>query len=171
MLRRVKLTVKVNEGRLAPYRGAWNRAALRALHVILICAVVASAVASPGCYWLRYEEIAATHVDLMERLAIDQRDLMAEAGEPADASDLKRLRYPLARALRFLDIVGGRRPDSVVLARLETVTEAYERFVEHLEAMGTREPGPEDIARVNELVEAVSVAAQQARDAIDSGQG
>lgn len=83
-----------------------------------------------GCYYLRYESLVRTHVDLMVSLAEKRRDLYV-AGEPPRAS--AEYRYPLERGRDFARIVRGRFGERESFRLLEEFLDRYEQ------ALGTSE--------------------------------
>lgn len=115
--------------------------------IAALCALILAPAA--GCYWFRYREIAATHLEIIERMALDAREGYLTLGASTlTPSDLKRLAYPHERAVRFLEVVAGRRPDSRVLGDLTIVVEHYGQLVAYLDTLRGQPPDPATRERV-----------------------
>lgn len=76
-----------------------------------------------GCYYLRYDALVRTHVDLMIALAEKRHDLHAAETPPRH---LAEFRYPLERARDFARIVGGRFGERDSFRRFTEFLDAYE---------------------------------------------
>ncbi len=119
----------------------------------------AAAVAVAGCHWTGYAKRAATHAELLERLAVDARDAAVLLGRAPTGSDLTRLHYPLERAERFVEISRRRVSGKPSLARFEALVAAYRGLLEHLEGLHVPGGGElphasrEETARLTALVE------------------
>ncbi|MFQ5477751.1 MAG: hypothetical protein ACE5E4_03955 [Candidatus Binatia bacterium] len=88
-----------------------------------------------GCYWLRYPDIVRTHVELLERMALDGRDMVAAGMEGRlDSRELERFRYPLERAKGFQRLVGPRFAGKESLALFSDFLGEYEALLELMEA-------------------------------------
>jgi len=121
--------------------------------------------AAAGCYWLRYADLARTHVELLERLALDARDAMA-AGHRLSNSDIETMQYPLERADQFARISDRQDPPASLVAMRETI-EAYRQMVELLDRLRVAEASDEDRARVDELAKKVSASARRTVAALE----
>jgi hypothetical protein len=138
----------------------------RALAVAGICFTLA------GCYWLRYYDLATTHVELMEGMATDTADAL-EAGlyEPR-ASEIERLRYPLMRARQFAQVSAGWGRTEHSARKFLRFLDSYEEFVESVDRSRIDGVSPEEqreiLARVAAVVDdgwAVRVCVACERDA------
>ncbi len=111
-------------------------------------------LAAGGCYWLRYDALARTHVDLLVSMVTKLQDVTAEGEAPARMAEY---RYPLDRARDFVRIVEGRFTDRASLQALRALCDAYERTLE--EAAGGDASGLEAAAGVVRERAAAVVAA------------
>jgi len=89
------------------------------LRVLLVLALGASS----GCYWLRYDKLCRTHVQLLTEMAQKLDAVTREAdGPPASFAEY---RYPLERARDFVRIVTPRLEGRRSLAALSAHCDAY----------------------------------------------
>lgn len=127
----------------------------------LLCAAIA--VASIGCYWLRYHDLVLTHTDLLEDLAAATLPQLESAPGEISPRDIERLRYPLERARQFVDLAGKRFEDSPARAALREMTDDYAGLVEELERIRA---GSGDPAAAIAAVAAVRTAGARVREAV-----
>lgn len=80
-------------------------------------------LAAGGCYWLRYDALVRTHVDLLLAMGAKLEDVTEHGGTPARMAEY---RYPLERARDFIRIVEGRFADRGSLQELGELCNAYE---------------------------------------------
>jgi hypothetical protein len=133
--------------------------------VKLVAAVLlAGCVAVPGCAWLRWRSLALTHVDLMERLALDAAESLAAPGRGLEPGDIERLRYPLLRAREFAESSHGRFGDPPWLVAFDRLLSAYGREVDYLDKARTRHIGPRAKEQAHALAQAVTEAAGNVRE-------
>jgi len=92
-------------------------------------------LAAGGCYWLRYDALARTHVDLLVSMTTKLEDVTAQGGGPARMAEY---RYPLDRARDFVRIVEGRFAGRDSLRELRELCSAYERALEAAVRPGSR---------------------------------
>jgi hypothetical protein len=114
----------------------------------LLALVCVCAVAVGGCYWLRYQEMLSTHMEVMVSFANDGCDLLSLARSAPDRglsnADIARMRYPYTRASDLARVAHRRWPQRLSLQRFETLVETYGRLIEDLDrarvngARGTR---------------------------------
>ena len=135
------------------------------MRTVAVAAVLMLATVG-GCYWLRYGEIARTHAELLERLAIDARDAVA-AGHRLSNSDIETLRYPLERAEDFVRISDDDPPPESLVALRETAA-SYREFVDLLDRLRVNEVAEPDKARVDALARRISDAAGRTRAALQN---
>jgi hypothetical protein len=128
---------------------------------LLLCAWIA--VASIGCYWLRYHDLVLTHVDLLEDFAAATLPQLEAAPDAISPADVERLRYPLARARQFVDLAAKRFPESEARAALARMTEVYAGLVEELERIRA---GAGEASKAIADVAAVQAAANRVREAV-----
>lgn len=101
-----------------------------------------------GCYWLKYEKLMRTHVELMlslsEKLA---RRIDAAASTPGSVTlspaMMNEFFYPLERARDFVRIVAPRYAERDSLAAFMQMLEHYERVVREADRLRVQ-PGPLD---------------------------
>lgn len=93
-----------------------------------IAALLVGALLGAGCYWSRYPEVMATHLQLLEQYAAKLATL-AEDHRPVAVQDWGEFLYPLDRARDFARIAAKRYPDRVSLARFDEALERYAELV------------------------------------------
>jgi hypothetical protein len=81
-----------------------------------------------GCYWLRYDALARTHVEVLSVMLGKLEDLTRRDGMAPPA--MAEYRYPLVRARDFIRIVEGRFAGRASLAALRALCDAYEAALE-----------------------------------------
>jgi hypothetical protein len=119
-----------------------------------------------GCAWLRWRDVATTHADLMERLALDGADALASPRAGLEPGDIERLRYPLARARAFARSSHRRFEGAAWLEHFDRMLAAYGGLVDHLDKSRTRSVGDREKERARLLAQAVTDAAQEVREAL-----
>jgi len=134
--------------------------------VALALALAASA-AVEGCAWLRWRSLALTHVDLMERLALDGAESLAAPGRGLEPGDIERLRYPLERAREFSGSSHGRFDDAAWLVKFDRLLGAYTELVDYLDRARTRRIGARAKDQAHALAHAVAVAVEDVRGELD----
>jgi hypothetical protein len=102
-------------------RMGWRRAAW---WIVLLAAGWGAA----GCYWLRYDALVRTHVDLLLAMARKLEAVTDERGAPP--IDLAEYRYPLERARDFARIAGRRFAGRASLGALRALTDDYEAVLD-----------------------------------------
>ena len=95
--------------------------------------VLALGWGASGCYWVRYDALIRTHVNLLLAMARKLDAVTAERGAPP--ADLAEYRYPLERARDFARIVGGRFAGRESLAALNTLGDDYEAVLSAAERL------------------------------------
>jgi hypothetical protein len=107
-------------------------------------------IASAGCYWSRYDQLARTHVDLLLAMAAKIDDVVRREG--AAPATLAEYRYPLERARDFARIAGRRFEGRTSLVALRDLCDAYERLLLVVERMrGAADPAGESAALTTSL--------------------
>lgn len=136
-----------------------------ALPLFLAAAVLSLA----GCYWLRYDALARTHVDLLRGMAEKLEDLTNRDGTPPAA--LAEYRYPLERARDFARIVAGRAAGRASLGALGALCDAYEDVLVAADALRVdpSQPGRREALRV--AVERVRTLGVETLAALDRESG
>jgi hypothetical protein len=108
---------------------------------MLICAL---ALVS-ACYWLRYYDLARTHAELIDDLAVAALASIEASDRPMEPGEIERLRYPLARAREFTDIARKRYADRPSLGALDALVARYADLVAALERARVERPDVEAI--------------------------
>ena len=121
---------------------------------------------SHACYWLRYHDLLDTHVELMERLALDAGDALLAADAHLRNADIERLRYPLERARQFAAVSQRHYSERPSLARFESFITAYATLVEDLDRLRAFALGRAQRRRARSLVEEVTARAAAVREAV-----
>jgi hypothetical protein len=162
----------VNVGVKESACAAWPRATrgrrATALCTALVTAVVASA---GGCAWLRWRELARTHVDLLERMATDAADTFSARPQELRPADIERMRYPLSRAREFAASSRSRFEDAEWVTRFDRLLTDYDALVGWLDRARTRNAGPRERDKAVTLTQQVrddAAAVREALDALDS---
>ena len=101
-----------------------------------------------GCYWLKYEKLMRTHIELMLSLSekltrrIEASAAASDAGAFSPAM-MNEFFYPLERARDFVRIVEPRYAGRDSLAAFRQMLERYERVVREADRLRVQ-PGPLD---------------------------
>ena len=101
-----------------------------------------------GCYWLKYEKLMRTHVELMLSLSEKLTRRIEASAAASDAGTLSPVMmneffYPLERARDFVRIVAPRYAERDSLAAFTQMLERYERVVREADRLRVQ-PGPLD---------------------------
>ena len=81
-----------------------------------------------GCYWLKYEKLTHTHVELLLDMT-DKMSRLLEENETITPTMMTEFLYPLERARDFIRIASQRYPDRQSLAVFGQFLDIYERIV------------------------------------------
>jgi hypothetical protein len=147
-------------------RSLISRTAVRSIFAIAIISMSAS-----SCHWLRYHDLARTHVDLMERIANDVGAALRIGEYRLKPGDLQTMAYPLERAMAFLEESSGRRGHSASRQRLEEFVGAYQELYEYLDRVRTIADEERRIKKVDALIAMVNEKAAATRAALDEETG
>src|SRR3954452_9561884 len=85
-------------------------------------------VGAAGCYFLKYEKLARTHVTILVAMTAKIEDVTARDGTPP--ASLVEYRYPLERAEDFVRIAARRFDDRSSLHALRELCAAYGRLLD-----------------------------------------
>jgi hypothetical protein len=118
-----------------------------------------------GCYWLRYDKLARTHVDLLLAMTEKLDDVTRGDGRPPAPTE--EYRYPLERARDFIRIAARHRADRRSLAALGALCDAYEDLLTAAERMRAAPRGAGDARAFDAAVAAVRERGGRARSALD----
>jgi hypothetical protein len=133
---------------------------------VALAVVVAVCATAGGCAWLRWRSLGHTHVDLMERLAVDAAEHLAAPDRGLQPGDIERLRYPLQRARDFRDSSQRRFGGAPWIVRFDELLGAYAELVSYLDRARTAQVGRAETERARALADRVVAAAGSARDAL-----
>ena len=132
----------------------------RCLTPFVICALALVA----SCYWLRYYDLARTHAELIDDLAVAALASVEASDHPLAPGEIERLRYPLARAQEFTDIARKRYAERPSLGALDALVARYADLVAALERARVEPP---NVDAIRTLVADVRTRAAAVETAID----
>ena len=81
-----------------------------------------------GCYWLKYEKLMHTHIQLMNAMT-DKMNRLLEDNDPLTPVMMNEFLYPLERARDFSRIVARRYADRPSLAAFNQLLDLYQSLV------------------------------------------
>ena len=81
-----------------------------------------------GCYWLKYEKLMHTHIQLMQAMT-DKMNRILEDKDPLTPVMMNEFLYPLERARDFSRIVAQRYADRPSLAAFDQLLDRYQSLV------------------------------------------
>lgn len=114
-------------GRWFPNRQARPPAPQRLARVsLLLCLILPWSLG--GCYWLKYEKLMHTHIELM-RAMTDKMNRLLEDNDPMTPTMMNEFLYPLERARDFSRIVAQRYADRLSLTAFDQLLDRYESLV------------------------------------------
>jgi hypothetical protein len=122
-----------------------------------------------GCYWLRYDALARTHVELLRGMAQKLADVTGIDGTPPAA--LAEYRYPLERARDFARIVAGRADGRESFRAFGELCDAYDRMLGAAEALRVDPVAPGRRDTLREAVERVHALGVGTLAALDRESG
>lgn len=133
------------------------------LAAAVLAAALGMCLAANGCAYFRWRPLALTHVDLMERLAIDGAEGLAAPGRGLQPGDIARFRYPLERASAFAASSRRRFEGAQWVTDFDALLSAYAELVAYLDRARTAAVGPPEAERARALADRVSAAANVVR--------
>lgn len=114
-------------GRWFPNRQARPLAPQRLVRVsILLCLILPCSLG--GCYWLKYEKLVHTHIELMCAMT-DKMNRILEDNDTLAPVMMNEFLYPLERARDFSRIVAQRYADRPSLTAFNQLLDVYESLV------------------------------------------
>lgn len=114
-------------GRWFPNRQARPSARRPLLRVgILLCLLLSCSLG--GCYWLKYEKLMHTHIQLMSAMT-DKMNRILEDNDTLTPVMMNEFLYPLERARDFSRIVAQRYADRPSLAAFDRLLDLYQSLV------------------------------------------
>lgn len=110
--------------------GRWfpNRQARYPLVRVMILLSLVLPCSLGGCYWLKYEKLMRTHIQLMSALT-DKMNRLLEDNDPLTPAMMNEFLYPLERARDFSRIVAQRYADRSSLAAFNRLLDLYQNLV------------------------------------------
>ncbi len=93
---------------------------------ILLCLMLPWSLG--GCYWLKYEKLMHTHIELMQAMT-DKMSRLLEDNDAMTPTMMGEFLYPLERARDFSRIVAGRYADRPSLTAFNRLLDVYESLV------------------------------------------
>ncbi len=81
-----------------------------------------------GCYWLKYEKLMHTHIQLMQAMT-DKMNRILEDNDTLTPVMMNEFLYPLERARDFSRIVAQRYADRPSLAAFDRLLDLYQSLV------------------------------------------
>lgn len=81
-----------------------------------------------GCYWLKYEKLMHTHIQLMQAMT-DKMNRILEDNDTLTPVMMNEFLYPLERARDFSRIVAQRYADRPSLAAFDQLLDLYQSLV------------------------------------------
>ena len=114
-------------GRWFPNRQARLLAPQELVRVsILLCLILPWSLG--GCYWLKYEKLMHTHIELM-RAMTDKMSRLLEDKAAVTPSTLNEFLYPLERARDFSRIVAQHYAERPSLSAFNRLLDVYESLI------------------------------------------
>lgn len=123
--------------------------------------VLAWSVVCTGCYWMRYEALAETHLELLTSYA-DKLLAEVEHGRGPAPGDWPEFTYPGDRAADFARIVAGRFQGRESMRELRATIVIYQNMTRGPEAVAGRDA----LARLRQERQALGRAAARTRAAL-----
>ncbi len=114
--------------------GRWfpNRQAQPPVRPALVRVMLLLSLALPcllgGCYWLKYEKLMRTHIQLMQSMT-DKMNRILEDNDPLTPTMMNEFLYPLERARDFSRIVAQRYADRRSLTAFNQLLDLYQSLV------------------------------------------
>ena len=114
----------------------WNRQArwsldhtrrLPCMHIILLVVLLLA-----GCYWIKYEKLMLTHVDLMVAMTSKMTRLLDE-GDPITPNMMNEFLYPLERARDYSRIAAKVFEGAPSLEAFNKLLDSYDALVTHFD--------------------------------------
>ena len=116
--------------------GRWfpNRQARYPLVRVIILLSLVLPCSLGGCYWLKYEKLMHTHIQLMRSMTDKMNRLLAD-NDPLTPAMMNEFLYPLERARDFSRIVAQRYADRPSLAAFNRLLDLYQSLVTEVDRL------------------------------------
>lgn len=96
---------------------------------VILCLIFLLNLSAGGCYWLKYNKLMRTHVELLLAMA-DKLINVLEDERPMTPKMMDEFIYPLERARDFVRIVKGRYAERKSLQTFEKMLDVYADIIE-----------------------------------------
>lgn len=120
-------------GRWFPNRQARLPARYSLVRVMILLSLVLPCSLG-GCYWLKYEKLMRTHIQLMSAMT-DKMTRLLEDNDPLTPAMMNEFLYPLERARDFSRIVAQRYADRSSLAAFDRLLDRYQSLVTEVDRL------------------------------------
>ncbi len=117
-----------------------------------------------GCYWLKYEKLMRTHVQLMRSMT-DKMNRLLEDNDVLTPTMMNEFLYPLERARDFARIVAQHYADRPSLAAFKQLLDRYQRLVTEVDRLRVQ---PGSLASFRSQTQAVRDQAAQVEARLDA---
>ena len=117
-----------------------------------------------GCYWLKYEKLMRTHIELMSAMT-DKMNRLLEDNDPLTPVMMNEFLYPLERARDFSRIVAQRYADRPSLAAFNQLLDVYQSLVTEADRLRVQ---PGSLAHFRSQTQAVRDQAARVEALLDS---
>jgi cell fate (sporulation/competence/biofilm development) regulator YlbF (YheA/YmcA/DUF963 family) len=138
---------------------------------VALLIVTGASLGASSCHWLRYHDLARTHVDLLEQIADDVGAALDVVDYRMKPGDLQTMAYPLERAMAFVEESRRARAQLQSHQRLAAFVEAYKALYEYLDRVRSVRQEEGGTRTVNALIAVVNEHAAAVRAAIDEETG
>lgn len=128
-------------GRWFPNRQAQPPARYSLVRASLLLSLVLPCILG-GCYWLKYEKLMRTHIQLMSAMT-DKMNRLLEDNDPLTPAMMNEFLYPLERARDFSRIVAQRYAGRPSLTAFNQLLDLYQSLVTEVDRLRVQ-PGSLD---------------------------
>lgn len=128
---------------------------------LIVCLAFLLSLTAGGCYWLKYNKLMRTHVELLLAMS-DKMVSLLEDERPMTPKMMDEFTYPLERAQDFVRIVKGRYSELQSLQTFEKMLNVYADIVQRGDRLrvlkGDLRPLQEQIIILREWAQRVEAA-------------
>ncbi len=150
-------------GRWFPNRQAQPPARRSLVRVIILLSLMLP-WSLGGCYWLKYEKLMHTHIQLM-RAMTDKMNRLLEDSDPLTPAMISEFLYPLERARDFSRIVAQRYAGRPSLTAFNQLLDQYQSLVAEADRLRVQ---PGSLARFRSQTQATRGQAARVEALLDS---
>lgn len=101
---------------------------------VILCLTCLLSLTAGGCYWLKYNKLMRTHVELLLAMA-DKMTVLLEDERLITPTMMNEFTYPLERARDFVRIVKGRYAELQSLQTFEKMLDVYAGMVQQVDRL------------------------------------